>query len=276
MLSANRISYVDNVLAHHRIHIGNSLENTRAKSWWCFYEALIAVRHFMEEKGLYDSFKLDFINYSLDFSLWQISTLQGPSYYKLRSNLCNKWFDDLGINSVDKESFYNSHSFEIKCKLEEENLKFDRQNANDLPKVTVVIPCLNSIDYLCTCVDSVINQTLSNIEIICVDAGSTDGTLETLQEYVAIDHRLHIIHSPKKSYGYQMNLGFQAARGEYIGIVESDDYVEPVMFEKLYNLAKSNHLDLAKSGFFNHYSEPVARDIPARIPPNAPRMYSVH
>lgn len=271
MLSANRISYVDNVLAHHRIHIGNSLENTRAKSWWCFYEALIAVRHFMEEKGLYDRFKLDFINYSLDFSLWQISTLQGPSYYKLRSNLCNKWFDDLGINSVDKESFYNSHSFEIKCKLEEENLKFDRQNANDLPKVTVVIPCLNSIDYLCTCVDSVINQTLSNIEIICVDAGSTDGTLETLQEYAAIDHRIHIIHSPKKSYGYQMNLGFQAARGEYIGIVEPDDYVEPVMFEKLYNLAKSNHLDLAKSGFFNHYSEPVARDIPARIPPNAPK-----
>ena len=271
MLSANKIGYVDNVLAHHRIHIGNSLENTRAKSWWCFYNALIAVRNFMKDNQLYDRFKLDFINYSLDFSLWQIATLQGPSYYKLRSNLCNKWFDELGVNSVGKESFYNSNSFERKLRLEEENLKFEKQSVVKLPKVTVVIPCLNSIDYLCTCIDSVINQTLGEIEVICVDAGSTDGTLETLQEYAAIDHRIHIMHSPKKSYGYQMNLGFQAACGEYIGIVESDDYVEPEMFEKLYNLAKTDNLDLAKSGFFNHYSKPVVKDIPSHIPANAPK-----
>jgi glycosyltransferase involved in cell wall biosynthesis len=66
-----------------------------------------------------------------------------------------------------------------------------------------------------------------------VDAGSTDGTLEILQEYAAKDSRISIINSEKKSYGYQMNLGFDAAKGEYLGIVETDDFADPDMFEKL-------------------------------------------
>ncbi|MCR2065245.1 glycosyltransferase family 2 protein, partial [Campylobacter helveticus] len=91
-------------------------------------------------------------------------------------------------------------------------------------KVSVIIPSLNSINYYDECIKSVINQSLKEIEIICVDANSTDGTLELIKKYQAQDERIKLIISDKKSYGYQMNLGIAAASGEYVGIVESDDY----------------------------------------------------
>ncbi len=117
-------------------------------------------------------------------------------------------------------------------------------------KVSVILPSLNVREYIRECVESVINQTLKEIEILCVDAGSTDGTLEILREYEALDSRIKVIDSDKKSYGYQMNLGVDMAEGEYIGIVETDDYVLPDMYEELYKVAIANDLDFVKSDFF--------------------------
>ena len=111
------------------------------------------------------------------------------------------------------------------------------------------MPFLNSIAYLKECMDSVINQSLKEIEIICVDAGSTDGTLDVLNEYAKKDNRIKIISSPKKSYGYQINLGLDNAQGKYFGIVESDDYVKEDMYETLYNIAIKNNCDAVKSDF---------------------------
>lgn len=118
-----------------------------------------------------------------------------------------------------------------------------------MPKVSVILPSLNVAVYIRETIESVINQTLQEIEIICVDAGSTDGTLEILQEYAEKDSRIKIIHSDKKSYGYQMNIGMQAALGEYIGIVETDDYIERDMYEILYDTAAKNNADIVKSDF---------------------------
>ena len=127
--------------------------------------------------------------------------------------------------------------------------------------------------YIRNTIESVLGQTLKDIEILCIDAGSIDGTLEILHEYAKNDSRMRIIHSEKKSYGYQMNLGFKLAQGEYIGIVESDDFASPDMFEKLYTVAKKDNLDLAKSGFFNHYTKDDGTnyDLPVFIPNEAPK-----
>lgn len=114
------------------------------------------------------------------------------------------------------------------------------------PKVSIVIPSLNSIRYIEECLQSVLNQTLQEIEILCVDANSTDGTLEYLKELESKDKRLKVIVSDKKSYGYQMNLGIKAAKGEYLGIVESDDYIKPKMYEDLYKIAKEKECDVVK------------------------------
>lgn len=117
-------------------------------------------------------------------------------------------------------------------------------------KVSVILPSLNVRPYITECLESVTNQTVRDIEIICVDAGSTDGTLEIIKNKAASDTRIRVILSDKKSYGYQMNLGMAAAEGEYIGIVETDDYVPENMYEELYDIAAKNDLDFIKSDFY--------------------------
>lgn len=124
------------------------------------------------------------------------------------------------------------------------------EKIQDHIKVSIILPSLNVLPYIKECVESVMNQTLHEIEIICVDAGSTDGTLEILQEYEKQDNRIKLIVSDKKSYGYQMNLGIKAAVGEYIGIVETDDYVSENMYEELYTVARENEVDFVKADFY--------------------------
>lgn len=119
-----------------------------------------------------------------------------------------------------------------------------------MPKVSVILPSLNVAAYIRECIESVTNQTLEDIEILCIDAGSTDGTLETIKEYAEKDSRIRLILSEKRSYGYQINLGMDEAKGEYLGIVETDDSIESDMYEVLYQTAKEYDLDYAKAGFY--------------------------
>ena len=112
------------------------------------------------------------------------------------------------------------------------------------------MPSLNVAQYIDECLSSVINQSLKNIEIICVDAGSTDGTLEKIKNYAEKDERIKVIVSEKKSYGYQINLGLKMAKGKYIGIVETDDYININMYEELFNTAEKYNLDFVKADFY--------------------------
>lgn len=122
-------------------------------------------------------------------------------------------------------------------------------------KVSIILPSLNVAKYIRECIESVISQTLKDIEIICVDAGSTDGTLEIIREYERKDHRIKVIVSDKKSYGYQMNLGIAKAVGEYIGIVETDDFICEKMYEEFYFIAKEYKADFVKSDYYNFTGE---------------------
>lgn len=115
-----------------------------------------------------------------------------------------------------------------------------------MPKVTVIMPSLNVIKYIKPCMDSVIKQTLLDIEILAIDAGSDDGTLEVLQGYAKKDRRIRVIHSDRKSYGYQLNVGIALAQGEYVGIVETDDKIESDMFQALYECATKTGADYVK------------------------------
>ena len=115
-----------------------------------------------------------------------------------------------------------------------------------MPKVSVIMPCLNMEKYIRECMNSVVEQTLRDIEILVIDAGSTDGTLDILAEYAKEDERIQVVCSDRKSYGYQMNKGIALATGEYIGIVETDDIVELDMFQLLYEEAVKEDADYAK------------------------------
>ncbi len=96
---------------------------------------------------------------------------------------------------------------------------------------------------------------MKDMEIICVDAGSTDGTRQIIDRFAGQDPRITVIHSEKKSYGYQLNLGIRNSSGEYIGFVETDDYVSPEMFETLYSKAEKFQLDCVRAGNFSFFME---------------------
>lgn len=119
-------------------------------------------------------------------------------------------------------------------------------------KVSIIMPSLNVVDYIDECIMSAINQTLDDIEIICVDAGSSDGTFEKIKYYAGKTYRgvkIKCLESPKRSYGYQVNLGLTVAEGKYVAILETDDYVDHSMYEELYGLAEKYDLDFANADF---------------------------
>ena len=129
----------------------------------------------------------------------------------------------------------------------------DRAETN--VKITVIMPSLNVVDYIREALDSARYQTLRDIEILCIDAGSTDGTLEFLNTAEREDSRVQIIESDKRSYGYQVNLGIKKARGKYIAILETDDYVDPDMYRKLYDIAEANDADYVKADYDAFFSQ---------------------
>lgn len=119
-----------------------------------------------------------------------------------------------------------------------------------MPKVSIIVPIYNVEQYLRECMDSVVNQTLKDIEIICVNDGSTDSSLSIIKEYAQKDNRIKIIDKPNSGYGDSMNKGLDMATGEYIGIVEPDDFVSKDMYEVLYNKAIEFDVDFVKADFY--------------------------
>lgn len=119
-------------------------------------------------------------------------------------------------------------------------------------KVSVLVPIYNVDKYLPYCLDSLVNQTLEDIEIICINDGSTDDSLKIVKKFAAADPRVVVIDKKNSGYGDSMNKGLEKAKGEYVGIVESDDWIESEAFESLYLLAKRYDTDVTRANYF-HY-----------------------
>lgn len=111
------------------------------------------------------------------------------------------------------------------------------------PLVSVIVPVYNTAFYLTQCLDSIVNQSFKNIEIICIDDGSTDGSLNLLQKYAAKHKNIKLITQNHVGVSSARNAGIDAAQGKYITFVDSDDFVEPDMIETLYTYMQNNMLD---------------------------------
>lgn len=112
------------------------------------------------------------------------------------------------------------------------------------PAVSVIIPCYNAAKYLDRCMESLLNQTLQNIEIICVDDGSADDTLEKLNNYAKTDKRVRVLSQQNQFAGAARNLGLTQARGEYILFLDSDDFFEENLAQDAFSAAASNDADI--------------------------------
>ena len=120
------------------------------------------------------------------------------------------------------------------------------------PKVSVLVPCFNVERYVTQCLQSIACQTLNDMEVICINDGSTDSTPKLIRRIADNDSRFVVIDKPNSGYGASVNLALNRARGEYIGIVESDDFIEPDMFERLYAEASAYDLDISQCCYSRH------------------------
>jgi len=121
-----------------------------------------------------------------------------------------------------------------------------------MPKVSVLVPIYGVEKFLKEALDSVLKQTMTDIEIILVDDGSKDACPQIVDEYAQKDSRIIAIHKENGGYGSAMNVGLAKATGEYIAILEPDDYIESNMYEDLYKIAKEFDSDIVKSCYFDN------------------------
>ncbi len=129
------------------------------------------------------------------------------------------------------------------------------------PTISLVVPCYNVEAYVEESLRTAMNQTFDDIEIICVNDGATDSTPDILRRLAAEDARIRIIDKPNTGYGNSMNIGFDAAVGDYLAIFEPDDLMEPEMLEVLHHIALDTGADVVKSNYYYYYSKPEPRDV---------------
>ena len=120
------------------------------------------------------------------------------------------------------------------------------------PLISILVPIYNVERYLRQCLDSICRQTLQDIEIICINDGSTDSSLDIIKEFADQDARIIIIDKPNSGYGDSMNQGLKTARGKYIGIVESDDWVDQEAFKSLYLLAEAYDVEVVRANYYRN------------------------
>ncbi len=117
-----------------------------------------------------------------------------------------------------------------------------------MPKISVIIPVYNVEKYLGQCLDSVVNQTFKDIEIICIDDGSTDSSLDILKKYAQIDSRIIIINSENNGVSEARNKGIERAKGDYIYFIDGDDYIDQQCLEIVYGKAVMSDADITCFG----------------------------
>lgn len=180
---------------------------------------------------------------------------------KSENKLTNKYLEDVAEekarlakelkDEIEKDREYYSELMKSQIELQQKNYekissfkKKIEETEMTRPKVSIILPVYNVAPYLRQSLDSIIAQTLSDIEIICVDDGSTDESGQILDEYKEKDDRIKVIHKKNAGTGAARNDGLKIATGECIGFVDPDDWILPNMYERLYNLLQDKGLDI--------------------------------
>ncbi|MDO5118299.1 MAG: glycosyltransferase [Eggerthellaceae bacterium] len=123
----------------------------------------------------------------------------------------------------------------------------------DVPAISVIVPVYNGEKYLGQCLNGILKQTFRDIELIALDDGSTDSTPEILADFAARDSRVRVVTKENSGYGATINRGIDEAHGEFVGIIEADDWPSPHMYARLHRAAVRNTCDLVKCDFYTTY-----------------------
>lgn len=128
------------------------------------------------------------------------------------------------------------------------------------PKVSVIVPVYNNQEYVITCMNSLVSQTLRDIQIICINDGSTDNSSAVLHSYADKDPRVVVVDKENGGYGVGINTGLDLAQGKYVTILESDDFADLDMLETLYNYAEAFNLEVVRANFYLYWAKKIKND----------------
>lgn len=131
-----------------------------------------------------------------------------------------------------------------------------------MAEITIVVPVYNVEKYVAKCIDSLLAQTFTDLEILLVNDGSTDGSAKICEEYARKDSRIKVIHQENQGLSAARNTGIEHASGKFLGFIDSDDYIDEDMYEVLYNQLQENQADISVCGIYNEYADVVRRACP--------------
>lgn len=258
---AEKITYVDEELVFYRVGMKGSLQGSKSLHPDCFIEAYAGVYRELKRRGIYEGYEKGFLNILLSGCAHNLRTVTD---WELRRRICERMaeseFAEMGLMEHREEYFRRKedfvfvkgilNAFEWETQHQKRLLPTEpviiRKAENDIgiPRVSVIIPVYNVEKYLRECLDSIVNQTLREIEIICVDDGSTDGSPEILREYGERDCRITIISQENRGISSARNHGADIASGEYFYFMDSDDILERDALSRLYQLSEEKSLDV--------------------------------
>ena len=132
------------------------------------------------------------------------------------------------------------------------------------PLISIIVPVYNCEKYLPQCIESILHQTYTNLQIILIDDGSADSSGKICDNYAVKDVRIEVIHQPNMGVSAARNAGLKVMRGEYVGFVDSDDYLEPDMYTYLHQLLTKYQVPIAICNFYNLFAEKQTKSIPLK------------
>lgn len=265
MSKADRIAWVDRPLVHYRVGIKGNLQSNKHNSPCDFVSAYLALGDALRRDGLYEQVAVSYHKAMLSSFAYNV---RGAQLATIRDAIYHRFLQpDVQalhlIDCSDQECLYPDDrnviaGFMLGMKRQETTetpavpVKILRAAENvHLPHVSVIVPVYRTEAYLRECLDSLIHQTLTEIEIICINDGSDDRSEEILLEYAAADPRVAVLSQSNRGLSAARNRGMEHAKGEYLYFCDSDDYLELDAMEKLYREAKAQSADMV---FFNGQS----------------------
>ncbi|OTG86721.1 hypothetical protein B9T31_06915 [Acinetobacter sp. ANC 4558] len=254
LLKANQVDKIEEIFYHYRFgRPGSTIERRQGTGAFEMYKSYDNIVDYLKKHNLYDEY-ITFVMYKAvgDYfynSKFISDDLKNDFKEKLANLIQAHKINNYGLFSENARKFLDIlKTFKNPTPS---NLTLDESK----PTVSIIIPCHNVETYLSRCLDSILKQHLQDIEIIIINDGSTDGTLDIIKRYYSENPSIKVINCniPSGNAGTPRNMGMCIAKGEYIGFVDADDWVTPSMFEKLYESAKNEKAEIAsQSGFFRH------------------------
>ncbi|MCL1989902.1 MAG: glycosyltransferase [Defluviitaleaceae bacterium] len=249
VVEAKKITRVDECLYMRTIHSGTSLVETMDEDPYSFYHANKKLSDYFVEKGLYAHFQKRILKLHLDSAAHVLSKLKDQGMFQeVALFLKETYFIELGIwENKDLLAQDHRHLKNMTFLMETPKEAFktlvfnkEKQRIEPLIKVSVIIPCYNAERFLKECLDSILNQTLKEIEVICIDDGSTDTTVDILKAYAEKDHRFSYLTQENQYAGVARNRGLEIAKGKYLSFLDADDLFEPIMLETMYHKSEED------------------------------------